>query len=210
MCGRSPRLRFGAYAEYACVKEDSTVALAPASASDEDAAAILYGGMMAMHYLRRGGDRVRAARARLRRVRRGRDGRRATGHAFGADVTGVCGPANADLVTSLGATRVLDYTSTDSLPPDIAFDLVLDAVRKRRLALKAACRRAVAPGGMYVSVDDGTPGFPAADLVRLAQLVDDGAIDPVVDRVYPLEWIAEAHRYVEADHKRGNVVVTLA
>jgi alcohol dehydrogenase len=68
----------------------------------------------------------------------------------------------------------------------------------------------VAPGGRYVSVDDGTPGFTAADLAALAELVDAGAIAPVIDRTYPLERIAEAHRYVETDHKRGNVVVTVA
>jgi NADPH:quinone reductase-like Zn-dependent oxidoreductase len=68
----------------------------------------------------------------------------------------------------------------------------------------------VAPGGAYVSVDDGTPGFTAADLSALAELVESGAIRAVIDRVYPLERIAEAHRYVETDHKRGNVVVTVA
>ena len=205
------KLRFGAYAEYACVKEHSTVAAAPANASDEDAAAMLYGGMMAMHYLRPGrlgpGQRVLVYGAS------GAVGTAAVQLAThaGADVVGVCGPANADLVASLGATRVLDYTSSDALPAGMAFDLVLDAVGKRRTsALKAACRRALAPGGRYVSVDDGTPDFPASDLARLAQLADDRVIEPVVDRVYPLEWIAEAHRYVEADHKRGNVVVTLA
>jgi len=205
------KLRFGAYAEYTCVKENSTVALAPASASDEDAAAMLYGGMMAMHYLRRGG--LGSGQRVLVYGASGAVGTAAVQLAThaGADVTGVCGPANADLVTSLGATLVLDYTGTDTLPCGMAFDLVLDAVGKRRgSALKAACRRAVAPGGRYVSVDDGTPDFSAVDLVHLAQLADDGAIDAVVDRVYPLEWIAEAHRYVEADHKRGNVVVTLA
>lgn len=204
------KLRFGAYAEYACVKENSTVALAPASASDEDAAAMLYGGMMAIHYLRRG--RLGPGQHVLVYGASGAVGTAAVQLATnaGADVVGVCGPANADLVTSLGATLALDYTSSDALPAGMAFDLVLDAVGKRRTsALKAACRRALAPGGRYVSVDDGTPDFPSADLVRLAQLADDGAIDPVVDRVYPLEWIAEAHRYVEADHKRGNVVVTL-
>ena len=87
---------------------------------------------------------------------------------------------------------------------------MLDAVGKRRGSpLKDACRRALVPGGRYVSVDDGTPACSAADLVHLAELVDAGAIDPVIDRVYPLERIAEAHRYVEADHKRGNVVVTI-
>jgi len=99
----------------------------------------------------------------------------------------------------------------DSPPDGATWDLVLDAVGKRRSSpLKEACRRAVAPGGAYVSVDDGTPGFAAADLAALAELVESGAIRAVIDRTYPLERIAEAHRYVEADHKRGNVVVTVA
>lgn len=204
------KLRFGAYAEYACVPEHGPVALAPAHASDEDAAAMLYGGLMALHHLRRGG--LASGQQVLVYGASGAVGTAAVQLAThaGAEVTGVCGSANADLVSSLGATTVLDYTSADALPPAMAFDLVLDAVGKRRgSALKTACRRALAPGGRYVSVDDGTPHFPASDLDRLARLVDDGVIEAVVDRVYPLEWIAEAHRYVEMDHKRGNVVVTV-
>jgi NADPH:quinone reductase-like Zn-dependent oxidoreductase len=205
------KLRFGAYAEYACLKEASTVAVAPATATDEEAAAMVYGGLMALHYLRRGG--LRGGQRVLVYGASGAVGTAAVQLArqAGAEVTGVCGPANADLVTSLGAACVLDYTTVDNLPAGASFDLVLDAVGKRKgSALKAACRRAVAPGGRYVSVDDGTPELTAADLVHLAELVESGAIEPVVDRVYPLEWIAEAHRYVEADHKRGNVVVTVA
>ncbi len=75
---------------------------------------------------------------------------------------------------------------------------------------RCAAPRVLAPGGAYVSVDDGTPGFAAVDLAALAELVESGAIGAVIDRVYPLERIAEAHRYVETDHKRGNVVVTVA
>jgi NADPH:quinone reductase-like Zn-dependent oxidoreductase len=124
------KLRFGAYAEYTCVKEHSTVAHAPATVSDEDAAAILYGGMMALHYLRRGG--LGSGQRVLVYGASGAVGAAAVqlaAHA-GAEVTGVCGPANADLVTSLGAASVLDYTSTDLLPPGMAFDLDLDAVGK--------------------------------------------------------------------------------
>jgi NADPH:quinone reductase-like Zn-dependent oxidoreductase len=204
------KFSFGAYAEFACLGEESSVALAPPDVTDEEAAAIAYGGLLALHYLRRGrvrrGDRVLVY---------GASGSAGTAvvqlsrHA-GAVVTGVCGPGNAELVQSLGATSTLDYTCDAAPPAGAAYDLVLDAVGKRRGSpLKDACRRALAPGGRYVSVDDGTPAFSAADLVRLAELVDAGAIAPVIDRVYPLERIAEAHRYVEADHKRGNVVVTV-
>ena len=205
------KLRFGAYAEYACLKEESSVALAPADATDEESAAIAYGGLMAIHYLRRG--RLRAGERLLVYGASGAAGTAAVqlAHHAGAVVTGVCGPENAALVASLGAGSTLDYTRVDTPPAGAAYDLVLDAVGRRRGSpLKDACRRALAPGGRYVSVDDGTPAFSAADLVRLAELVDSGAIAPVIDRVYPLERIADAHRYVEADHKRGNVVITIA
>jgi len=126
-------------------------------------------------------------------------------------VTGVCGPDNLELVASLGAVAVLDYAAVETLPNGATYDLVLDAVGKRRSSpLKVACRQAVAPGGAYVSVDDGTPAFAAADLALLAEHVESGAIRAVIDRVYPLDRIAEAHRYVETDHKRGNVVITIA
>jgi NADPH:quinone reductase-like Zn-dependent oxidoreductase len=116
-----------------------------------------------------------------------------------------------ELVRSLGAGTVLDYTAIGALPDGATYDLVLDAVGKRRGSpLKDACRRAVAPGGRYVSVDEGTPGYTADELTTLAGLVESGAIRAVIDRTYPLERIAEAHRYVETDHKRGNVVVTVA
>jgi len=129
----------------------------------------------------------------------------------GAQVTGVCGPDNLELVASLGAVAVLDYTSVDAPPDGATYDLVLDAVGKRRSSpLKVACRQAVAPGGACVSVDDGAPAFSATDLAALAELVESGAIRAVIDRVYPLERIVEAHRYVETDHKRGNVVITVA
>ncbi len=204
------KFRFGAYAEYACLAEGSSVAVAPAEVTDEEAAAIAYGGLLALHYLRRG--RVRSGERVLVYGASGAGGTAAVQLArhAGAVVTGVCGPGNAELVRSLGASSTLDYTH-DAVPPaGAAYDLVLDAVGKRRGSpLKDACRRALVPGGRYVSVDDGTPAFSAAELAELAELVDAGAIVPVIDRVYPLERIAEAHRYVEADHKRGNVVVTI-
>jgi len=205
------KLRFGAYAEYASLAEESSVAIAPADVTDEEAAAIAYGGLLALHYLRRG--RVRSGERVLVYGASGAAGTAAVQLArhVGAVVTGVCGPSNAELVQSLGAVSTLDYTRSVTPPAGAAYDLVLDAVGKRRGSpLKDACRRALAPGGRYISVDDGAPSFSAADLAHLADLVDAGAIVPVIDRVYPLERIAEAHRYVETDHKRGNVVVTIS
>ena len=205
------KLHFGAYAEYTCLKEDSSVAVAPAGVTHDEAAAIAYGGLMALHYLRRGG--VRSGQRVLVYGASGAAGTAAVQLArhAGSVVTGVCGPGNVELVMSLGAVAALDYTTLETLPNGATYDLVLDAVGKRRTSpLKGACQRAVAPGGAHVSVDDGTPDFAAADLAALAELVESGAIRAVIDRVYPLELIAEAHRYVETDHKRGNVVITIA
>lgn len=125
-------------------------------------------------------------------------------------MTAVCGPGSFDLVRSLGATAVLDYTK-DSAPPDGAeFDIVIDAVGKRKTSpLRTACEHALAPGGRSVSVDDGTPAFSAQELDTLKGLAEQGVLTPCIDRRYPLEQIVEAHRYVEADHKHGNVVVTI-
>jgi NADPH:quinone reductase-like Zn-dependent oxidoreductase len=114
-------------------------------------------------------------------------------------------------VRSLGAEPVIDYTATSALAPEQRFDLVFDAVGKRKSsALKESARAALTPGGRYVSVDDGRPDLPASDLEYLTGLVETGALEPVIDRRYPLEDIVEAHRYVEGEHKRGNVVITIA
>jgi NADPH:quinone reductase-like Zn-dependent oxidoreductase len=129
---------------------------------------------------------------------------------FGAHVTGVCGTSNLDLVRSLGSDATIDYTTEDSLDGGASYDLVLDAVGKRKSSpLKVAAKEAIALGGAYVSVDDGTPKLPASDLDILKDLVESGDLRPVVDCTYPLEQIAEAHRYVEEEHKRGNVVITI-
>jgi len=89
--------------------------------------------------------------------------------------------------------------------------LILDAVGKRKSsALKVACKNAIAPGGRYISVDDGTPKLLASDLEYLKSVVETGGLRPVIDRRYPLEQIQEAHRYVDEGHTKGNVVLTVA
>ena len=126
------KLRFGAYAEYTCLKEDSSVAIAPAHVAHDEAAAIAYGGLMALHYLRRGG--IRSGQRVLVYGASGAAGTAAVQLArrAGAEVTGVCGPDNLELVVSLGAVAVLDYTTVEALPNGATYDLVLDAVGKRR------------------------------------------------------------------------------
>ena len=115
-----------------------------------------------------------------------------------------------DLVASLGATTVIDYTRADFTEKAERYDLVLDAVGKRKSAAALRrCREVLAPGGAFVSVDDGTPKLRRDDLVLLGELATKGGIRPVIDRTYALDDIVDAHRYVDDGHKRGNVVITV-
>jgi NADPH:quinone reductase-like Zn-dependent oxidoreductase len=202
-------LRFGAWAEYACLQETSTVARAPSTLEAEEAAAIPYGGLLAWHYLRRGG--LARGQSVLVYGASGAVGTSAVQLArqAGATVTAVCGPDNLELVRSLGADDVIDYTSQHVMG-DERFDLVLDAVGKRKTSrLKEAARSALAPEGRYVSVDDGRPSLSSGDLEHLTTLAEAGHLRAVIDRRYPLEDIVEAHRYVEGEHKRGNVIIAV-
>jgi len=205
------KFHLGGYAQYTCLPETAIIGQAPSNLSYAEAAAIPYGGLLALHYLRRAG--IREGQRTLIYGASGAVGTSAVQLArhFGAEVAAACGPANLDLVRSLGAGVAIDYTKQHALPADARYDLVFDAVGKRKTSpLKAACRRAVAPGGTRLSIDDGTPKLPASDLDVLRALVETGALKPVIDRTFPLEQIAQAHRYVEGEHKSGNVVVTIA
>ena len=204
------RHRFGTYAQYVCWPEDGLLAPRPANLSDEEAAAIPYGGLLALHFLRKAG--VRAGQRVLVYGASGAVGTSAVQLArhFGAQVTGVCSTSNADLVASLGATTVIDYASEDFTDRAERYDLILDAVGKRKSAVSLRrCRQVLAPGGACVSVDDGTPMLRREDLVLLGELATKGEIWPVIDRTFALDDIVEAHRYVDNGHKRGNVVITL-
>ncbi len=205
--GFSP-YRFGAYAQYVCWPEDGLLAVRPVNLGDEEAAALPYGGLLAFHFLRKAG--VPAGRRVLVFGASGAVGTSAVQIArhLGAEVTGVCGGANADLVASLGAERVVDYRVEDFTKRAERYDLIFDAVGRRKSAAALRnCRRALAPGGACVSVDDGRPKLRREDLVSLGELAAAGRIKPVIDRTYALSDIVEAHRYVEGGHKRGNVIV---
>ena len=130
---------------------------------------------------------------------------------FGAQVTGVCSSANLELVRSLGADAVIDYTKDDFTQAGERYDRIFIAVGNRvHPPSRAGCAAALVSGGAYVSVDEGRPKHNTDDLLLLQRLADQGGLKPVVDRCYPLEQIAEAHRYVEAGHKKGNVIVTVS
>jgi NADPH:quinone reductase-like Zn-dependent oxidoreductase len=202
--------RFGTYAQYVCWSEDGLLARRPASITDEEAAAIPYGGLLASHLLRKAD--VRSGDTVLVYGASGAVGTSTVQLArhLGAEVTAVCSAANADLVSSLGAGRVIDYAHEDFTKQAARYSVVLDAVGKRKsaVALKGA-RRVLAPGGSCVSIDDGAPSLRREDLVMLGTLAEEGAIRSVIDRTYLLDEIVEAHRYVDGGHKRGNVVITV-
>ena len=201
---------FGAYAEYVCWPEDGLLATRLGNLTDDEAAAIPYGGLLALEYLRKAN--VRAGQRILIYGASGAVGTSAVQLArhLGAQVTGVCSTANVDLVASLGASAVIDYTREDFTGGAERYDLILDAVGKRKSAASLRqCRHVLAPGGTCVSVDDGTPKLRREDLVLLADLAMKGEIRPVIDRTYALDDIVEAHIYVDSGHKRGNVVITV-
>ncbi len=205
------RMQFGTYAEYKCLTEDSHIALKPATITFEEAAAVPYGGMLALIFLKKGN-----IQQRQKVLIYGASGAIGTAavqlaRSYGATVTGVCSTRNIELVLSLGAETVIDYTKTDSLPSEQRYDLVLDAVGKsKRSTLKSQLKNALTPNGQYVSVDDGSPDSQLEDLILLKDLIEAGQYKAVIDRCYPLEEIVEAHRYVDTGRKQGNVVITVA
>jgi NADPH:quinone reductase-like Zn-dependent oxidoreductase len=204
----------GAYADYKCMREiDSKkgcLALMPANIDFEEATAAAYGGLLAFQFLEKGN--VTPGQNVLVYGASGTSGTIAVQYAkhLGATVTGVCGPSNVEFVKSLGADKVLDYTKVESIGLLEKYDLIIDTVGKQRTSeLRKACANALAPNGKSVSIDDGALLLRSERLDRIRGLIEAGKIKPVNDRVYPFEHMAEAHRYVELGHKRGNVAVTV-
>jgi NADPH:quinone reductase-like Zn-dependent oxidoreductase len=201
-------LRFGAYAEYTCLPESVVIAPKPQNLTFEEAAAIPYGGLIALHFLRKG--KVEPGQKVLIYGASGAIGSAAVQLArhLGADVTGVCSTANLAWVQGLGAETVIDYTQEDFTDRGERYDLILNAVGKRKAQL--SCQGSLTPQGKHLTVDDGSPEIRAEGLLFLNEVVEAGKLKPVIDRCYPLEQIVEAHRYVDLGHKKGNVVITVA
>lgn len=200
---------FGGYAEYKCLPENGVMALKPANLTYQEAAAIPGAAQTAWQCLQK--SKIQRGQAVLIYGASGAVGTYAVqlaGRHFGADVTGVCSGANLNLVCSLGARQVIDYTQENWAQSCATYDVVFDAVGKLP---PAQSQRALRPGGVYTNVlADSDSDERLENLLLLKELVEAGEVRPVIDRIYPLEQIVEAHRYVDQGHKKGNVVITVA
>jgi NADPH:quinone reductase-like Zn-dependent oxidoreductase len=217
----------GCYAEYKCMPEDGAVALKPPNLTYDEAAALSFGGTTALDFFRRG--KLRSGERVLINGASGGVGTAALQLAkhFGADVTGVCSAANVELVRSLGASHVIDYTKEDFTRNGETYDVIVDTVgtapfSRSKDSLKEGGRLLLLVAGLpamlqipWVSMTTskkiiaGPATGRAEDLCFLAGLAEAGEFKPVIDRHYPFKQITEAHRYVDTGRKKGNVIITL-
>jgi NADPH:quinone reductase-like Zn-dependent oxidoreductase len=222
----------GTYAEYRCLAEKSSgiagvMAKKPVSMSYEEAAAVPFGGLEALHSL--GTANIQRGQKVLIVGAGGSIGSYSVQFAklYGAEVTGVDKPGKLDMLRSIGADHVIDYIREDFTKNGQTYDVILDTIGKSPFA---GSLRSLNENGTYLNANPGlfggvrmrwaskrsskkvipwTAGYTVNNLLALKELIEAGKIKPVIDRRYPLEQTAEAHRYVDQGHKKGNVVITL-
>ncbi len=220
-------MSFGSYAEYKSLPESGSVALKPANITHQEAAVIPFGGVTALHFIKKAdlkpGQKVLVVGAS------GAVGSAAVqlAKAFGADVTGVCSTANIELVKSIGADKVIDYTKENFTQNGETYDVIFDAVKaisvsrslkslhKNGVMILSAAGMSEMLQGLWISMTNskkvltGVIRHTAADILFLKRLVEADKFKPVIDRTFSLERIAEAHAYVEKGHKKGNVAIEM-
>jgi NADPH:quinone reductase-like Zn-dependent oxidoreductase len=220
-------MRLGAHAEYKSVPENGSLALKLANISHAEAAAIPFGGVTALHFIKKAN--IQPGQKVLIVGASGAVGSAAVqlAKSFGADVTGVCSTANMALVKSLGADQVIDYTKEDFTQNGEIYDVIFDTVKaisvsrslqslsKNGIMILSAAGMSEMLQGLWISktsnrkVLTGVISHTASDIIFLKGLIETGKLKPVIDKAYPFEQIAEAHAYVEKGHKKGNVIINI-
>jgi NADPH:quinone reductase-like Zn-dependent oxidoreductase len=223
----STGLSFGAYAEYKCLPEDGILAIKPSNIAYTEAAAAAFGGNTALYFLKKA--TIKASQKILIYGASGAVGTAAVQLAkyYGAEVTAVCSSANIEMVKSIGADKAIDYTKEDFTKNGITYDVIFDTVgkisfsgsirslNKKGILILGSSGLTQMAQGLWTSMTgktkiiSGMISENTGDFVFLKDLIEKGVYKSVIDRNYPFAQMAEAHRYVEKGHKKGNVVITV-